>query len=450
MVLTSPLAALGGSQEYGLAILNGILSVLTANNAAKISKKLWPHPNSFSFVITSALVYAAILPSSLALMESAAALFFMTVVVLNVLNRSPAWAGMAVLLPLIRPEYILMLPLLAVHRVRAQRWSYSAVEILLPASLICALGGWYLSVFGITIPQSIIAKSVIYQISFQEFCTFLFRGLTGSSIPLTITLIWLITFLLLLLVNIWQVRTITRFQSPSFRVSLTILIFPFLLILLYAMRRVLLFPWYIPLISVPVILALTPLWQRKWNFSSCLGAIGLLPIFVTGVLSSLITLLPEYSVFGASGCRAATLRKIGVVLASIYPESTIVAPEIGGLGRGFSGDIVDAAGLASPKVVPHHPLRIPEQRAAGYLGSVPPALVGEIRPDFIVGLPTLLAAVAKSAEIAEYQRIEVPITYTTFSGIQHPINVWGNNYVIIFARKSLAQAVQNALLKIDG
>lgn len=436
--------------EYGLSILNGTLSVLAAYNARKIATILWPSTPSYSSCITGILVYAAILPSSLALMESAAAIFILSAALLSLLTRSALWGVIATLLPLTRPECLLLLPILITLRMRDHRWNFSIVEMLLPTSLLCALGGWYLSVFGVTIPHSIIAKSVVYQITFQQFWKFFFLGFSGSNIPLFITSLWLVIFLLLIVASIWRYRSVNDDKGSSLGLSATLLLFPLALIIAYASRKVLIFPWYVPLISVPVLVTLTPLWQKKMTLNGYVALFGTLPFMASGIFSVLILFIPEYSVFGRSGARATTLRKIGEVLASTYPASSILAPEIGGLGRGFPGDIVDGAGLASPNSLRYHPLRIPEQRSAGYLGSVPPELIHDAHPDFIVGLPTLLEAVIRAPEISDYVRIDVPIAYTPPLGVQRPIHVWGNKSVAVFARTSLAQTVRDKLLDISN
>jgi hypothetical protein len=58
--------------------------------------------------------------------------------------------------------------------------------------------------------------------------------------------------------------------------------------------------------------------------------------------------------------------------------------EIGGLGWGFHGKILDGVGLASPEAIRYHPMRVPDERSSGLWGEIPAGFVRDSHPDLIV------------------------------------------------------------------
>jgi hypothetical protein len=166
----------------------------------------------------------------------------------------------------------------------------------------------------------------------------------------------------------------------------------------YLAARGLVFPWYLPLVSVP------------WTFAPCaaalrragragpvlvvvLAAAHLVPLAKTAVAAAG---RPEWFRYFEENGRVRKYLEIGAALRDAHPGATLLAPEIGGLGFAFDGRVVDAVGLVSPRALAHHPLRVPAERSAGYLGAIPPSLVAEVDPELIVSLDTLAEAFLRS------------------------------------------------------
>lgn len=445
LLLISPLSAFHHYQEHAIAFLNAVITVLAARLTGELSLRLWSSLGSVRGVATSVLTYAALLPSSLALMESSCAVLAGTLALLLIFNKNRLWSIVACSLPLIRPELAIALPLLCCTRWRSRTWPWRGVEILLPLLLWAIVGVWYLQYFGLHLPQSILAKSVVYQISLPEFCRFLVLAIIGNGFSITVISAWLLALLLIVLFLIWRGGSQKPIQRTTVITAAALVAFPALVVSAYAVRGVLVFPWYAPPMVTPLLLALAPIWDGKNRWWRIGGYICVLPILISGTLSALVWSRPDMATYGPSGSRASTLRRIGEAIVQINPNGVVLAPEIGGLGRGFSGTVFDGVGLASPAALAFHPLRVPEDRSAGFLGALPEGLVATVSPDFIVGLPTLLEAVIRSPLSSKYERITVPLTYRDIFGMQRPIQVWGNSSIIIFARPEFAQKMRDAL-----
>jgi hypothetical protein len=212
----------------------------------------------------------------------------------------------------------------------------------------------------------------------------------------------------------------------------------------YAVRSVLVFPWYAPLITVPTIIALAPVWRLGLRHQLCMTVL-VLPQASAAILSALTPIAPQHSPLAPSGARAHTLLLIGQALSSIEPRLTIVAPEIGALGYGFRGDLIDAVGLASPASLTFHPLRVPEERQGGYQGAVPPQLVKNTQPDVVIGLPSLMYAVVRDPHLTNYTKIEIPITLPP-PHERVPTTVWGNSHITVLVQNAKYEEVAQRLL----
>jgi hypothetical protein len=114
-----------------------------------------------------------------------------------------------------------------------------------------------------------------------------------------------------------------------------------------------------------------------------------------------------------------------------------MAPEIGALGFSFRGRIIDSIGLISPQALEYHPLQIPRQRPAGFLGSVPRDLVVNERPELIVGLSTLVTDLSEPDPIEDYDIIKrSPMSAEDLARGDNG-TVFGAREILIFRRKDL-------------
>ncbi len=96
---------------------------------------------------------------------------------------------------------------------------------------------------------------------------------------------------------------------------------------------------------------------------------------------------------------------------SIYqecPTARLMSSEIGGLGEGFEGEILDAVGLATPAAIKYHPMRVPDERSSGDLGEIPTGFVSEMRPDVIVSYDVFAESLLKNPDRSTYTEFVYP------------------------------------------
>jgi hypothetical protein len=140
-----------------------------------------------------------------------------------------------------------------------------------------------------------------------------------------------------------------------------------------------------------------------------------------------------------SAGRARKYLEVGRYLYDRYPESTLMSSEIGGLGYGFKGYVVDAAGLASPGALKYHPMKVPEERSNGSIGAIPVGLVEEIKPDIIVSYDIFIENLVNSDVIKDYYLIRDPVFVESDLNMSKTKVIWGSKNLNIFIRRGSIQ-----------
>jgi hypothetical protein len=112
-----------------------------------------------------------------------------------------------------------------------------------------------------------------------------------------------------------------------------------------------------------------------------------------------------------------------------------MSSEVGGLGYGFKGKILDGAGLLSDGALKYHPMRVPEERPSGLVGAIPAGYVKEVKPDIIVSYDCFCGDFMKSSESADYVNIKEPIFTPSDLAITNVRNLWGSDNINIFIKK---------------
>ena len=186
----------------------------------------------------------------------------------------------------------------------------------------------------------------------------------------------------------------------------------------YGINKTLTFPWYIPLLTVPLIFILYRSYftYQKSKYLLTLIAIIIVPNFLSYLF---------YKDFQFE--RVQQYRLIGSEINSSDPKSTILSPEIGALGFEFKGEIIDALGLVSSKALPFHPMPVPEERDSGAIGAIPWKLVEEIKPTYIVALDIFAKSLLASNTAKQYNDISHEFNLS-------PIPLWKSKGILILKR----------------
>jgi hypothetical protein len=441
LLITGPGAIAGDFQPLAVACLN--IFVLTSAAwiwglvFARLIRSEAHMPHGGALVVT----FLTLAPSSISLMETPLAMMLTGLGYLGALNRQ-WWSIPAIaLVPFVRPECAVFAIAIFVYRLYSkQTWSLLEVAATaLPVSLLIAFD---LHFFGSVIPHTARAKDIVYEISTHEFVRFFCFGSYGAAIArgiLPFSLSAAGITLITLILSFKREQSGSIFHEPLRAIPpITFVLAPAgVILLLYAVKHVLVFPWYTPLILVPAHLGCLYLVHYRTLSVKLLGASLLLPLCCVGLLLSGGLQNPEVSPFFESGARARQLRLLGTALYRAFPGARLMAPEIGALGFSFRGRIIDSIGLISPQALEYHPLQIPRQRPAGFLGSVPRDLVVNERPELIVGLSTLVTDLSEPDPIEDYDIIKrSPMSAEDLARGDNG-TVFGAREILIFRRKDL-------------
>ena len=261
--------------------------------------------------------------------------------------------------------------------------------------------------FGSLIPQAFRAKAAIYQpglFGFFDLALLYFYGPVPyfKYLPLVVLHLALAIAGIILYRN--DLRRAAAILTPFIRIAL---LAPALAVLCaYAMKQVYLFPWYVPLYSVPFAVGLLLIAVRIRKLLT-LALLLMLPPLV-GLVRDTSSIVLDRGLFSGASYegRVSVYRSIGRSLELQHPRATLLAAEIGGLGYEFKGAVIDATGLASPEMLEYHL----EQPGLGLLAEITPEMARDLAPDYIVVSEVLGFRLRQSPEAALYvwQRVGVP------------------------------------------
>ena len=292
-----------------------------------------------------------------------------------------------------------------------------------------------LGYFGTVLPHTMRAKRIVYSGGREG----LIRGLhwpvfIGPAWVLIARIVLAATVALVAWAVVRQWRRTRAARWPAVSVVVSLLLFA-----VYFEQDSLIFTWYWPLLLFPLTLGAAGAINRFWW---ALPA-GLL-IGVGGVVSPDVEMLrafvsndlSRYPLF-AENLRVVQYEALARHLKEIAPEGTILTSEIGGIGWGsYPNKVIDGAGLVSPEALKYHPMKVPEDRGSGTWGCIPPALVGETKPTFIVSLPLFsqaLRGAMKKGRVTGYEVVESwPVIPPEYQALGMPNSLWGNEYIRVY------------------
>jgi hypothetical protein len=382
-------------------------------------------------LIPPTAVFLILLQSSIQQMEStlAVGLVLTSIYLFDIGNIW--WLSLLVLASFTRYEYFAVLVVLAGVALIAKRLKLTPAVI---AAVIFSVIAFYLLYqYGTLVPNTLKAKAAVYVGSYARTAGSL--GL-GFDKPLAI----LRTCLLFAgLIAFASSKLQRRPVVPAVMVAAGAI-----LDLCYIWKKTLIFPWYRPLASTLIVLGLflsVPGFEgRGWR--RYLAIVALLA-FINPMTSG--TELAAYALNNASfdGADKFDIRTIEYLSVghSIYqecPTARVMSSEIGGLGAGFEGEILDAVGLATPSAIKYHPMRVPNERSSGDLGEIPTGFVNEMRPDVIVSYDVFAESLLKNPDRSNYAEF----VYPALPAAEMPrYSDWsGHHLYILVARRGLCSS----------
>jgi hypothetical protein len=426
LILLSGLFAVFGPKPE-VALIPSIVSVvgIFILGTAIISKR---YPLLAALIWSFLLTVCTVIASAAALMETplAICLWLLSLRYLEraAYGRASLYAALACIT---RYEFVVWLMLVFVYTPQLKLMPRLFLGAIVP---ILVLVGFNLFFFQSLVPNTVIAKSIVYSLNIHE--TLFTAGIYPNSI----------IFLLALLLNvllIWQVFRRQAARSLGF-----VAIFGCAILGLYVIRNIFVFPWYTPIYLFPLLFM--HILVASYNVIAVrIVAVALMLYFGFGSAQAALygaeALALDQHQTNLVGMRVQQYLNIGNDLAHTYPHATIMAAEIGGLGWTFPGKIVDAIGLVSPECLEYHPLNVPRDRASGLIGAIPPQAVQDLRPDIIVSMEIFSEAVRRdmsNGAIAEYRLLRnYPVTGLQPSILTGDGVLWGSQWTQVFVRNKL-------------
>jgi len=421
-----------------IAGLNAFITVISVFVWVTLTNVLFRFESFVERAIVGLSVWCSLLLSSLALMETPLAFLCLGGAWLLVENRKVAWSFCAALAILLRPEMILFSVIVLIRRV-LQRERLRALEVLggLTPLILYVIVAWHY--FGTIVPHTIAVKHQVYRIPIDLFPRLAMYAAFGKWVgDWLIPPVVIISFFLAILLILRAKRPTFNLIHPSRWPIATFFVLPPIVVLgTYALSGVPVFVWYAPLFTLTLSIVAATTVTRGIVPSRVLSGLILAPLFSVGLLCLVgVVHLSWYPLF-ESGARVRQYLHVGSMLEASFPHARILTSEIGGLGFSFGGTIVDGVGLATKEALQFHPLKVPEQRPAEYLGAIPAGLVELTHPDLIVSLPAFLRDCKRAGVLDRYHRITVPPViekdHLEF-GIDH---VWGNHELEIYIDPNL-------------
>jgi hypothetical protein len=416
----------------GLSCSMGFLLAVAFSSCHNTSRRLRA---AYISLVTSA-IFLILLPTSISQMESPVAVMLLLAGLLLWYQDSVFWLGVLVLAAFVRYEYFALGGLL---------FAFAAIKrSLRPSSIVIAsalfLGGvaWLEYQFGTVVPNTLKAKSIVYHVRMIDSM----RGLelhTRQAFFLTLAVIAL---------------TLTR---SRWRLTVPHVLFlcGIFLDVLYIAHRTFIFPWYVPLTLTPIVLGLlfanAPSPGNWTPLFIAFTAFMLLPLrMYPPEINAAIARQPWIDTSDIFDIRTRQYLLIGDAIRTICPNARVLSSEIGGLGYGFKGRLLDGVGLATPSAIKYHPMRVPQDRDDGANGAIPPGFVVEMRPDVVVTYEMFSRAFRRDYDRSVFDDLVVPplpvqegakVASTNPCPIRMG-NCWRNEHVHVFVSRQGACPVQ--------
>lgn len=367
---------------------------------------------------------ALILPSSIGLMETPLALFIAGLGVYSLLHQKYRGFTLLGIASYIRLEILILLVLIIFLFIIYKRYNIHRMIgycILGVIPFVC----FDLFYFQTIIPHAIIAKSKAFPITTIYMITKMCLSLPGN------TAISMFTFIsMILLTSYAALRDKKNIKNLW---SIMFLFWGLGTIFLYFIGRVLLFEWYTPLYTIPILVACFLYSHLIAYPRNIIIKIPLITLFLLSIvfISSIVNAEfynPNSFILFGGGARVKTYLEVGEILNHEYKNATLLTSEIGGLGYSFKGKIIDAVGLASRDALIYQPMK--DSR-----GAISPEFVKMTMPDIIVSYDSFAQALLNDNIVHQYNTIEIPAYLPEDAIHSEDKAIWGNEYLRIYIHK---------------
>ncbi|RIL09500.1 MAG: hypothetical protein DCC75_06380 [Proteobacteria bacterium] len=397
-IILAAIFTLFGAEPGAVAVLEILVVIGMCIAADHLLLHLSPNASSAMRLLNLAATVSTVLLSAIQLMETPLAVLFLLIGILAVMKfkiTAYVWLTLALL---IRLELVVFL-------IGGLAWELrsSFKRFILCAGTACfafvPFAIFNLYYFGGSLPHTVAAKAAIYDLSWHESLMLLISEHFGKKLFLNWPVLVLPYAVLLILLFGRELAAFRR-DDPASKVLAALLLLPGLTIAAaYTISGTFIFPWYVPLYTTPIALALLHLSTlTKRSFAFAAGVLFVLPPLLAragdllGAASS-----PSYFTDFETGAKTRRYIEVGRELNQLYPGATLLAPEVGGLGYTFKGKVFDGAGLVTPEALAFY-----KSEARDMRGTIPVGLATTLDPDIIVGLDGMLGDILRSEQARAY------------------------------------------------
>jgi hypothetical protein len=305
--------------------------------------------------------------------------------------------------------------------------------------------------FGTLIPNTVIAKSIGYEIPHIITATLIIESLLPKTVPglsgiynliLIGSCLFLFMFSGIILIRGMIIRWVNHKEHTSRNdINDLVIIFGVFIAVGYIIGHSFVFPWYVPLYAISFLFACFKVIETL-QFRVIRLVFGLFLLIVLGNHTiglfsdacSIFSNLGEYQQF-QYGARSRQYIEIGRDLYQKYPEAILLTSEVGGLGYGFKGYILDGFGLISPEALEYHPMSVPDERSYGDIGAIPVGFIEKTNPDIVVGLDYFIEGFMKSNIKSRYEHYTYPVFLDEDIHYSGQDTILGSRYLNVFIRK---------------
>ena len=429
-----------------VGIINALISFAGLCVYTKILESLlrerFSNPKKLLFQIPC---IAMMLPASIGLMETPLALLIAGIGIYLLINSHPSGFAMISLAAYIRVEMIILALLSFIFAII--RKQYSLKQIATHAIItVIPLIVYDLQYFKTLVPHSVIAKSVVYSLSTFDTVLRIAVGSMPSIIKGGQPVLWVITtitFFATIILAMQGAFTLREKANSAGDWPLLLTLMSFGVIAFYIIGHALSFTWYKPLYMLPFFLAcflyshLPDCGHKNILSKATLSAFFLISTISTLQIAYASICDPSAFSLFMGGLRVKTYLATGKILNDEYPTATLLTSEIGGLGYSFRGRIFDAAGLASSDALAFHPMKVPQERANGMTGAIPPGYVRHKNPDIIVSYDNYSRALLADNVVKQYNVIVLPAYLLEYHQYSETKTVWNSKHLRVFVHKRL-------------
>ncbi len=443
--------------NINVIIWASFINAITCAGGAYIYTRLFDRlvnkPQSWVIRIIFALTYLGLLlPSSIGLMETPTVMTLTGLALLLLLKNNKWCLVIFGMLPFLRPEFVVVSGLAFIYIRITRRFSFKE-HIFYYVLGVVPFILFDLFFFKTLIPNTIKAKSIVYAMTYIETIKYFVSKIYGN-LGLLIELfnvsliqklyfagyvLWIISSILI----IYTYKT-CRDLLKNKRISdgeafmIMLLLWSGSIIMAYLYNRVLVFSWYDPLFTIPLLLLISTITINiQPKVISVALRTALLPLLLVQIFSVLQVNIaafidPSYAPEFTSSARVRNYVKVGQELYKQYPNARLLTSEIGGLGYGFEGYIYDGVGLVTPEALKYQPIK-----NSMAIGGIPDGYARNVHPDLIVSYDVFMQDLWHSDLLKDYAWYKYPLILMDDRERLGNMRLYNSDALNVFVRKDL-------------